>query len=66
MWQRGALPWRLQSAHVRHVGGHTMLLPPSSLQLCLCTGLACSVHRQTQPSARLPGRENRKLEPDWK
>lgn len=46
--------------------GHTMLFPPSSLQLCLCAGLARSVHRQTQPSARLPGRENRKLEPDGK
>lgn len=39
MWQRGALPWRLQSGTLDSAGGHTMLLPPSSLQLCLCTGL---------------------------
>lgn len=65
MRQRGALPWRLQSVHVG-LNAPPTLLPPSNLQLCLCTGLAGSEPRPTQPSARLPGREHRKLEPDWK
>lgn len=66
MWQRGALPWRLQSAHAGQCEWPHDAPPTFQSTALSLHRFACSVHRQTQPSARLPCQENWKLEPDWK